>query len=403
MGTIIYGTLGLPALICLAPFAYGLFMFSTFVIVFLGKWLLCGRLKPDSPITLFSTKFMGWNLLSSLQRYAASLGLSALQGSDYMSGYWTLMGAKVGYDTYIDTMDLLEYDLVQIGDGVVIGDDALLTCLQITPKSVSFAPIVIEDDASIGSKAVLLPGSIIEKYAIIGASATALDGEVMTTEHYWEGSPAVGKVIQGLYPASLTNVNFNTESIVPLDPAGIFNTGRNTPKTLSLIGRDSGSAASSIILRPDSRLSVVQSSRRVMRKNKAPLLRVVDVQSSGVSKPLGNRARSGPQNIFITGATGFIGCYLLERLISEGHQLYCLVRAPSKESALVRIKDNLNRYGIWKSSFEYGIIPVCGDISVPLMGLDLETWSHLAVTMDFVVHCAAEINYSKVTDYEQMP
>lgn len=35
-------------------------------------------------------------------------------------------------------------------------------------------------------------------------------------------------------------------------------------------------------------------------------------------------------NVFITGATGFIGGYLAERLVAEGHHLHCLVRSTSR-------------------------------------------------------------------------
>ncbi len=34
--------------------------------------------------------------------------------------------------------------------------------------------------------------------------------------------------------------------------------------------------------------------------------------------------------IFLTGATGFVGSHLLEKLLSEGHQVFALVRSPSK-------------------------------------------------------------------------
>jgi len=35
-------------------------------------------------------------------------------------------------------------------------------------------------------------------------------------------------------------------------------------------------------------------------------------------------------NVFITGATGFIGGYLAERLVAEGHHLRCLARPTSR-------------------------------------------------------------------------
>jgi len=50
--------------------------------------------------------------------------------------------------------------------------------------------------------------------------------------------------------------------------------------------------------------------------------------------------------IFLTGATGFVGSHLLEKLLQEGHQVFALVRSPSKVSIhspqLTLIKGELN-------------------------------------------------------------
>lgn len=44
--------------------------------------------------------------------------------------------------------------------------------------------------------------------------------------------------------------------------------------------------------------------------------------------------------IFITGGTGFIGSNLLKRLLQSSHELYCLIRKPS------RISENLQKHGV---------------------------------------------------------
>ena len=36
--------------------------------------------------------------------------------------------------------------------------------------------------------------------------------------------------------------------------------------------------------------------------------------------------------IFLTGATGYVGTYLVRRLLKEGHTIHALVRTPSKAS-----------------------------------------------------------------------
>ena len=41
--------------------------------------------------------------------------------------------------------------------------------------------------------------------------------------------------------------------------------------------------------------------------------------------------------IFITGATGFIGSHLAERLVSKGHKLRCLIRETSEKNLLLKL------------------------------------------------------------------
>ena len=40
---------------------------------------------------------------------------------------------------------------------------------------------------------------------------------------------------------------------------------------------------------------------------------------------------------FVTGATGFIGGHLAQKLIAQGHQIVCLVRSPAKAEALAKL------------------------------------------------------------------
>src|SRR3712207_985904 len=50
--------------------------------------------------------------------------------------------------------------------------------------------------------------------------------------------------------------------------------------------------------------------------------------------------------IFLTGATGFLGGFLLRELLSQtAAPVVCLVRAASPEAALERVRDNMARYG----------------------------------------------------------
>ncbi len=103
---------------------------------------------------------------------------------------------------------------------------------------------------------------------------------------------------------------------------------------------------------------------------------------------------STPDNVFLTGATGFLGAFLVYELLQQTNaDIYCLVRAANVHAGKSKIKSNLEKYGIWEDSFEPRIMPILGDLSQPLLGVSQEAFEMLAANMDAVYHSAATLNY----------
>lgn len=101
-----------------------------------------------------------------------------------------------------------------------------------------------------------------------------------------------------------------------------------------------------------------------------------------------------PNSILITGATGFLGAFLLEQLLQKTQALiYCLVRCSKSNEGRIKIQRNLESYGLWDESFRNRIIPVVGDLSQPLLGLKSETFCTLASQIDVIYHSAALLNF----------
>ncbi len=98
--------------------------------------------------------------------------------------------------------------------------------------------------------------------------------------------------------------------------------------------------------------------------------------------------------IFLTGATGFIGAFLLSELLeyTDG-VMYCLVRADNKESAMQRIIGNMKNYYTWKDGYEKRIELIPGDLSKPYLGLALEDFNRLSEEIDSVYHNGAFVNF----------
>jgi len=83
---------------------------------------------------------------------------------------------------------------------------------------------------------------------------------------------------------------------------------------------------------------------------------------------------------FVTGATGFIGRHLVERLLAREGTIHALVRPASRE----RLEALIAAWGA-----EGRVIPVPGDLAAPLLGLDEPTRSALRGRIGHFFHLAA--------------
>ena len=102
-----------------------------------------------------------------------------------------------------------------------------------------------------------------------------------------------------------------------------------------------------------------------------------------------------PTTIFLTGATGFLGAFLLYELLQQTQaDIYCLVRAETIDLGKKKIQHRLESYLLWDESFNSRIIPVLGDLSQPLLGLSREQFQQMASQLDVIYHNGAFVNFT---------
>ena len=100
-----------------------------------------------------------------------------------------------------------------------------------------------------------------------------------------------------------------------------------------------------------------------------------------------------PFNIFLTGATGFVGVFLLYELLQQTDAtVYCLIRATDIQSGMNKLKHHLESNLLWHESFSKRIVPVIGDLSKPLLGLGEKQFRMMTNKVDVIYHNAASIN-----------
>ncbi|MEU9736289.1 thioester reductase domain-containing protein [Streptomyces sp. NPDC048002] len=116
--------------------------------------------------------------------------------------------------------------------------------------------------------------------------------------------------------------------------------------------------------------------------------------------PVGTRY-TDPRHVLLTGATGFLGAYLLDELLGTTEAtVHCLVRCDTPEAGLDRLRRNLEQYLPWREGAEARITVVPGDLGKPRLGLSDADFARLAGTLDAIYHNGAWVNFSYT--YEQL-
>lgn len=98
--------------------------------------------------------------------------------------------------------------------------------------------------------------------------------------------------------------------------------------------------------------------------------------------------------IFVTGATGFIGAYLVKYLMKAADaEVFCLVRANNILEGFQRVKDNMKYYKLWDDSYQERLKPVIGDLSKPGLGMEECLYMDLSNKVDSIYHGGALLNF----------
>ncbi|HSG40738.1 MAG TPA: acyltransferase domain-containing protein, partial [Thermoanaerobaculia bacterium] len=102
-----------------------------------------------------------------------------------------------------------------------------------------------------------------------------------------------------------------------------------------------------------------------------------------------------PSEVFLTGATGFFGAFLVEELVRQTRaRIHCLVRADDPEQATRRLRESLRSREAWTEEMADRLVAVPGDLGDPRFGLSAEAFDALAARIDAVYHCGAWVNFT---------
>ena len=188
-----YGGLGPIGFVAVMPViaALSLALYLPFSVIFavLVKRVLIGRYRP-----IRARVWSGWYLRHWIVVQAARLiPWPLLQGSGLQQVILRALGARIGRGVHIHRgVDLVRggWDMLDIGDGVAIGQDAMIGLADLDRGDVVIGPIVLEAGVTmltrsgIGGWCRMGRGSVLTALSVLNPGMAIPDGEI------WDGVPA---------------------------------------------------------------------------------------------------------------------------------------------------------------------------------------------------------------------
>jgi thioester reductase-like protein len=300
-----------------------------------------------------STAVLHSSDLEVLCTAASTLGLDMFMGTQGAAWCLAALGAQVGSDVYLENFPLVEADLLTLEDRVSIERGTRIATYTVENSCMDYLRVHVAAEMTFGPRSYAMPGAVFEKQSALGALSVGMKGETVAQGMYMEGSPLVC--------------------------VGTW------------CGQGEGVAAQPPV--PAEHLAVVEQ----MRKD-AHLPEQIKLPEHIV-------VRNGPpQVVLLTGATGYVGAFILRELLENSNgevkKVYCLVRASSVDQGTERIKKQLLHHGLctekkWKTRFASRVAALPGDLGEPRLGQTEGVFQDLCDEVDLVINNGALVNVSK--------
>ena len=153
-----------------------------------AKWILIGRWKPQQ-IRVWSLAYVGFWIVKTLIRSSPTARL--FTGTPLYALYLRALGAKIGPRVTIFSRRVpVCTDLLTIGPGTVIRNDAIFLCYRAQAGRIETGPVTLGRDAFVGERSVLDINTSMGDGAQLGHSSGLHSGQAVPAGERWHGSPA---------------------------------------------------------------------------------------------------------------------------------------------------------------------------------------------------------------------
>jgi non-ribosomal peptide synthetase-like protein len=185
----VFWNLGSIPLLALA-FGVGYLIFGiAFLLLIVVLKHLVGFRSREGDYPFFSAYAMRWAFIGSLVGLAKILILTHLKGMPLLNAFFRAMGARIGRNVLINSCNLFDFDVLEIGDHAFIGGDAVVIGHVGEAGMLRIRPVRIGARCTVGQSSIVFPGSTMEEGSILGALSLLPKGRTLAAGSVWGGNP----------------------------------------------------------------------------------------------------------------------------------------------------------------------------------------------------------------------
>lgn len=138
----------------------------------------------------FSLTTARWVFGFLLTLVVQTLFLPFLRSTPLICAWYRGMGARIGRDVQINTCQLNDAPLLEFGDGVLIGANALAICHATEGGILILRKTRVKPGAAIGAGAILMPGVTVGSNAVVLPGSAVPPNTRIPAGEVWTGVPA---------------------------------------------------------------------------------------------------------------------------------------------------------------------------------------------------------------------
>jgi non-ribosomal peptide synthetase-like protein len=167
--------------------AFGL----TYLLIVLVVKVGTGFRAREGDYPFVSAYAVHWALVGTLVSVAKAVILKLLIGQPVLVLFYRLMGAKIGKDVLVNSCNVFDFEMLEIGDGAFVGGDAVVIGHAAEGGRLKLRPVKIGRGCTVGQSSIVFPGAVMEDGAVLGAMSLLPKGRVLPARSVWGGNPLV--------------------------------------------------------------------------------------------------------------------------------------------------------------------------------------------------------------------